>query len=147
MEAVDLIARHGWALLEDYRFDIATGLWKHRAGPVEPPLRLADVHYDDVRGAHQPAARRSCRRGRTGRAPGGGPRAAGRGSRPGRTAQRPQLPDELGHLQWFDLPAASLALIAPHRAAADADAQAAAQRVVIVNSRTARQAVRPSSWS
>ncbi len=46
VEAVDLIARHGWALLEDYRFDIATGLWKHRAGPVEPPLRLAEVHYD-----------------------------------------------------------------------------------------------------
>ena len=29
-------------------FDPATGLWHHRDGPVEPPLRLADVSYDDA---------------------------------------------------------------------------------------------------
>ena len=46
VEAVALVADHGWALLPDYRFDPATGLWRHRAGPVEPPLRLADVGYD-----------------------------------------------------------------------------------------------------
>jgi len=107
VEAVDLIARHGWALLEDYRFDIATGLWKHRAGPVEPPLRLAEVHYDasgelvcprhDDRadeGAlveHLVAARALL--------------AAAVARTPGPEAE---LPDELGHLQWFDLPAASL---------------------------------------
>jgi len=43
--AVDLVAEHGWRLLPDYRFDPATGLWRHRAGPVEPPLRLHQVHY------------------------------------------------------------------------------------------------------
>ena len=31
----------------DYRFDPATGLWRHRDGPVEPPLRLGDVRYDE----------------------------------------------------------------------------------------------------
>ncbi|MFZ5871009.1 MAG: aminotransferase class V-fold PLP-dependent enzyme [Actinomycetota bacterium] len=46
VDAVDLVARDGWRLLPDYRFDVATGLWRHRAGPVEPPLRLADVSYD-----------------------------------------------------------------------------------------------------
>jgi hypothetical protein len=30
----------------DYRFDPQTGLWRHRHGPVEPPLRLAEVTYD-----------------------------------------------------------------------------------------------------
>jgi hypothetical protein len=46
LEAVDLVAREGWRLLPDYRFDPSTGLWQHRAGPVEPPLRLDQVTYD-----------------------------------------------------------------------------------------------------
>ena len=40
------MARDGWRLLGDYRFDPTTGLWRHRDGPVEPPLRLRDVSYD-----------------------------------------------------------------------------------------------------
>jgi selenocysteine lyase/cysteine desulfurase len=47
VEAVRLVARDGWRLLGDYRFDPATGLWHHRGGAVEPPLRLSDVSYDD----------------------------------------------------------------------------------------------------
>jgi selenocysteine lyase/cysteine desulfurase len=47
VEAVTLIAEHGVKLLPDYRFEPASGLWKHRAGPVEPPLRLAQVSYDE----------------------------------------------------------------------------------------------------
>ena len=39
VDAVDLVATHGWRLLADYRFDPVTGLWRHRDGPVEPPLR------------------------------------------------------------------------------------------------------------
>ena len=46
VEAVRLVARDGGRLLEDYRFDPATGLWRHRLGPVEPPLRLRQIHYD-----------------------------------------------------------------------------------------------------
>ncbi len=45
VEAVRLVARDGWRLLPDYRFDEATGRWRHHAGPVEPPLRLRDVGY------------------------------------------------------------------------------------------------------
>ena len=45
IEAVRLVAQQGWKLLADYAFDTATGLWHHRGGPVEPPLRLADVGY------------------------------------------------------------------------------------------------------
>ncbi|MEP7017123.1 MAG: aminotransferase class V-fold PLP-dependent enzyme [Actinomycetota bacterium] len=46
VEAVKLVARDGWRLLGDYRFDPATGLWRHRQGPAEPPLRLREVEYD-----------------------------------------------------------------------------------------------------
>ncbi len=45
VDAVRLVAQEGWRLLGDYRFDPMTGLWHHRTGTVEPPLRLADVTY------------------------------------------------------------------------------------------------------
>jgi selenocysteine lyase/cysteine desulfurase len=108
VEAVDLIARHGWALLEDYRFDIATGLWKHRAGPVEPPLRLADVHYDAagelVSPRHDDRAEEGALVEHLAEARELLAAAALRAHGP-----EAHLPDALGHLQWFDLPAASLA--------------------------------------
>jgi selenocysteine lyase/cysteine desulfurase len=46
VDAVALIASEGWKLIPQYRFDLATGLWRHEAGPVEPPLRLTEVGYD-----------------------------------------------------------------------------------------------------
>ena len=46
VEAVRLVAKDGWRLLGDYRFEPATGLWRHRRGPAEPPLRLGQVTYD-----------------------------------------------------------------------------------------------------
>jgi selenocysteine lyase/cysteine desulfurase len=48
--AVSFVARHGWRLLPDYRFDPTTGLWRHRRGPVEPPLRLSQISYDPTTG-------------------------------------------------------------------------------------------------
>ncbi|MGZ4518557.1 MAG: aminotransferase class V-fold PLP-dependent enzyme, partial [Mycobacteriaceae bacterium] len=47
VEAVRLVAREGWRLLEDYRFNPATGLWRHHDGPAEPPLRLRQIRYDE----------------------------------------------------------------------------------------------------
>ena len=47
VEAVRLVAREGWKLLGDYTFEPDSGLWRHRNGPVEPPLRLADVRYTE----------------------------------------------------------------------------------------------------
>jgi selenocysteine lyase/cysteine desulfurase len=46
VEAVRLVAREGWRLLPDYRFEPETGLWRHRGAAPEPPLRLAHVSYD-----------------------------------------------------------------------------------------------------
>jgi hypothetical protein len=47
LEAVDLIASHGWRLLPQYRFDAATAIWRHHLGLPEPPLSLWDVAYAD----------------------------------------------------------------------------------------------------
>lgn len=47
IEAVRLLARDGWRMLGHYRFDVARGLWTHRDGRVEPPLRLDQITYDD----------------------------------------------------------------------------------------------------
>jgi selenocysteine lyase/cysteine desulfurase len=44
--AVAMLADHGAKLLPQYRFDPATGLWRHKDGPVEPPLRLSQLSYD-----------------------------------------------------------------------------------------------------
>lgn len=46
VESVRLVAEYGWRLLPDYTFDPLTGLWRHRNGPIEPPLRLSQVGYD-----------------------------------------------------------------------------------------------------
>jgi hypothetical protein len=45
LAAVHLVAEQGWKLLPDYRFDAASGLWRHRDGPIEPPLGLGDLRY------------------------------------------------------------------------------------------------------
>jgi hypothetical protein len=47
LDAVHLVADQGARLLPDYRFDPASGLWRHRRGPVEPPLRLHALGYDE----------------------------------------------------------------------------------------------------
>ncbi len=46
VEAVHLVATQAWKLLPEYRFNPHTGLWRHKDGLVEPPLRLTQLHYD-----------------------------------------------------------------------------------------------------
>jgi selenocysteine lyase/cysteine desulfurase len=102
IEAVRLVARDGWRLLADYRFEPASGRWTHRNGLVEPPLRLGDVKYDAA-GIHPPTARCT-----------GGEDLLGRQLREGasilRTAPEADLTsptevsDEFERLRWFDLP-------------------------------------------
>lgn len=45
VEAVHLVASHGYTLLPQYRFDPVTGLWRHRRGPAEAPPTLDAVRY------------------------------------------------------------------------------------------------------
>jgi selenocysteine lyase/cysteine desulfurase len=47
LDAVHLVADQGRRLLPDYRFDPASGLWRHQQGRVEPPLRLDALRYDE----------------------------------------------------------------------------------------------------
>jgi hypothetical protein len=95
--------------LPDYRFDPATGLWRHRDAPDEPPLRLSDVHYDADGVMRYPStADRAAEseldryldqaRERFAAAPDGAlPEDAAR------------MSADFEHLRWFDLPAACLA--------------------------------------
>ena len=113
--AVDLVAEHGWRLLTDYRFDVATGLWKHRDGAVEPPLRLAQVDYDAdgtmTYPHHDEPVPESALAGYLDEAraifalaaeprPGSGPDSPGTGTG--------QVSEDFEHLRWFELPAACL---------------------------------------
>jgi selenocysteine lyase/cysteine desulfurase len=43
LEAIHLIAEDGWKLLPLYRFDSATGLWRHHARTSDSPPTLRDV--------------------------------------------------------------------------------------------------------
>jgi selenocysteine lyase/cysteine desulfurase len=114
IDAVDLLAREGWRLLPDYRFDPRTGRWHHRAGPAEPPLRLSAVGYDEdgrmtyphhtmrapqtaLHGYLEEARRRfAAAAGPSSRPQAGGRDEAGAG---------PQLLSaDFRHLQWFELP-------------------------------------------
>ncbi|MCB0911484.1 MAG: aminotransferase class V-fold PLP-dependent enzyme [Propionibacteriaceae bacterium] len=107
IEAVRLVARDGWKLLRDYRFDPVAGLWHHRRGPVEPPLRLADVHYD-AEGRmsyprHDTTAPVGALAGYLAEAREILAAAAPAPTTPGR------LSDDFDHLRWFALPESCLA--------------------------------------
>lgn len=49
LDAVDLVATEGWRLLPWYRFEPASGMWRHVDGSPEPPMELSGVRYDDGR--------------------------------------------------------------------------------------------------
>ena len=107
VEAVRLVARDGWRLLGDYRFDTATGVWTHRDGVVEPPLRLGGDHVRRPGDARPDLAAR--RRRVAARA---APRRTARRSSPMRREPDLTPPHSLSadfeHLRWFDLPASAV---------------------------------------
>ena len=43
LKAVHFVADHGWKLLPLYRFDPASGLWRHRTAPRAPTLADAVI--------------------------------------------------------------------------------------------------------
>jgi selenocysteine lyase/cysteine desulfurase len=56
VRAVALVARDGWRLTPWYRFEPASGLWRHADGAPEPPLSLDDIRYE-ADGLRYPAHR------------------------------------------------------------------------------------------
>jgi selenocysteine lyase/cysteine desulfurase len=111
VDAVLLVARDGWRLLTDYLFDPATGLWRHRRGLVEPPLRLSQVNYetDGAMGYphHDDRAAESDLATYLVEARSLFASSAGEGTL---AADQPSgvLSDDFEHLRWFDLPAQCL---------------------------------------
>jgi selenocysteine lyase/cysteine desulfurase len=107
VEAVRVVARDGWRLLPDYCFDPATGLWRHRAGPVEPPLRLTQVGYAPDGAMCFPRlddrAPESALLGYLDEA-----RAIIAADHPGRDGTAAPMSAHFEELRWFELPASCL---------------------------------------
>jgi selenocysteine lyase/cysteine desulfurase len=58
LDAVDMAATDGWRLLPQYRFEPATGLWRHVRGQGEPPMSLHDIDYASGEMRYVPHSRR-----------------------------------------------------------------------------------------
>jgi len=101
--AVELIADHGYRLIDDYTFEPSSGLWRHRSGPVEPPLRLKQLRYIDGRltyPRHDDRADESALAGYLQQAASillEHPEPA--------LTQSAHMSAEFEHLRWFELPA------------------------------------------
>jgi selenocysteine lyase/cysteine desulfurase len=102
VRAVDLVATSGWRLLDDYAFDLASGIWTHRRGPAHPLLRLRDLSYGVDGGLEVPPTHRP-----------GAPSLEGclevartiLALRPGPAPERASpLPADVEALRWFPLP-------------------------------------------
>jgi selenocysteine lyase/cysteine desulfurase len=109
IDAVRFVAREGARFLPDYVFDEATGLWHHRAGPVEPALRLNDVRYDEATGEmryprHDVRADVSVLAHHLKEAE----RLAAERPEPDCTVPPQGLREDFEALRWFDLPAQCL---------------------------------------
>ncbi|HET7030827.1 MAG TPA: aminotransferase class V-fold PLP-dependent enzyme [Candidatus Limnocylindrales bacterium] len=107
VRAVELVARQGWRLLPWYRFEPATGLWRHAAGSPEPPLSLHDVSFASD-GVSYPAHRHSLGDEALGHHLAEGARiladpvaALGEAPAPG---ESPAVGDDFESLRWFWLP-------------------------------------------
>jgi len=99
VEAVDLLATHGHRLLDAYRFDPGTGRWRHRSGPAEAPISLADLLHGT--GGGRPAAGEDALAGYLQQA------RALLAAGPDRPAEGPSwLPPDLEALRDFPLPPA-----------------------------------------
>ncbi|HET7350133.1 MAG TPA: aminotransferase class V-fold PLP-dependent enzyme [Marmoricola sp.] len=104
--AVRLVARDGWRLLGDYRFDTVTGRWTHREGVVEPPLRLSAIRYDE-RGIHTPTSQLAGDESLLEQHLADGAKLLAEAEPPDLTPPE-GLSVDFEHLRWFDLPASAL---------------------------------------
>lgn len=107
VEAVCLTADLGYRLVPWYRFDARTGLWRHRDGAVEPPLRLTDFRWDAdgvlVVPPHDDVADESALAGYLAEA-----RALLESLPEPDLVDASSLGSDFETLRWFDLPAQSL---------------------------------------
>jgi hypothetical protein len=114
MDAVDLVASSGSRLLGRLPLDPHTGLWRHRNGPAEPPLRLGQVRYDPDAGLSWPTDQ-----ARAGKGTLAGCLERARAVMAGRSDQLEDgptgLPADFECLRWFPLPPTRLPARPPGR--------------------------------
>src|SRR3954465_11522020 len=106
VEAVRLVARDGWRLLGDYRFDTVTGRWTHREGLVEPPLRLSAITYDEE-GMPAPTSQLAADESLLAQHLADGAKILAEAPEPDLTPPT-SLSHDFEHLRWFDLPATAI---------------------------------------
>jgi selenocysteine lyase/cysteine desulfurase len=103
LEAVDMIATHGWRLMPDYHFSPNSGLWRHRRFSREAVMRLSDVSYRTgrmqfrTRVATEPewALKDYLEEAR---------RVFSTGANPTEPATDPEMNADFERLRWFTLP-------------------------------------------
>jgi len=106
--AVRLVARDGWRLLGDYHFEVATGIWTHRDGVVEPPLRLGAVSYD-ADGMHAPSSHLVGDESLLQQHLADGAKILAESPEPDLTPPTVGVVSaDFEHLRWFDLPASAV---------------------------------------
>ena len=110
VEAVRLVARDGWRLLGDYHFEPATGLWRHRDGPAEPPLRLHQLGYDAEGNLCYPHHQERASEAELDRYLREGAKilAEARPAEPAAVELAGLVSADFEHLRWFELPASCL---------------------------------------
>ncbi|MDH3500600.1 MAG: aminotransferase class V-fold PLP-dependent enzyme [Acidimicrobiia bacterium] len=104
LAAVETVASDGWKLLHDYRFEVASGVWRHQDGLAETPLSLHDVHFSgggvDHRGhrvtAGDEALPAFLEAART--------IVAAAATNPRQSCGRPEVSEHFETLRWFPLP-------------------------------------------
>ena len=108
VEAVRLVARDGWRLLGDYRFDTTSGRWRHRDGlvdaAVQPARRVVRRRRRRRCRRSTPPGERTCSPSTSARAPRSWPRPSG----PDLAAHPGNVSADFEHLRWFDLPESAL---------------------------------------
>jgi selenocysteine lyase/cysteine desulfurase len=102
IEAVDLIARYGYRLLPDYRFDVHHGLWSHRVQPRSTGPALGELWAPER--PKSPIAGEESLAGQLAEAR---RLFADRPTELDETA--PDLPPEFERMRWFPLPPVCLA--------------------------------------
>jgi selenocysteine lyase/cysteine desulfurase len=105
VEAVRLIARDGWRMLGEYRFDVARGVWIHKRGAVEPPLRLGQISYDEEGRMRYPRHEDRAPESELARHLEQGAKLLAEASPPDLDAAPSSLSEDFEHLRWFELPA------------------------------------------
>jgi selenocysteine lyase/cysteine desulfurase len=100
LTAVEMVASDGWRLLDDYTFDVPSGLWRHVDAAGNPPMSLGDVRYVDGRMTY-PDRRRTGPEATLTDALDAAKEVFARARRP---ASPPYVSDDFERLRWFPLP-------------------------------------------